>query len=311
MDRSGCSRRQGRLNVNDRRALSAWLERCTFPEAGLPLRCGVSGGADSLALLALAVTAGCEVTAVHVDHGQRKASEGEAERVRSYAASIGAAFESATVDVIPGPNLEARMRAARYDVLGPDSATGHTADDQAETMLINLMRGAGLTGLGAMQPGPRRPILSLRRTDTEAVCTALGWEPFADPSNTDPRFVRNRVRHELLPLLEDIADRDVVPLLVRSSSYARDAADLISRQADAIDPTDAKAIASASTPVASIAVQRWVRSETNDEHPIDSASIGRVLAVARGDSLAAEVSGGWRVSRSQQRLSVGRIGDDA
>lgn len=310
MDRSGCSSRQGRLSVDHRRALSAWLERCTFPEAGSPLRCGVSGGADSLALLALAVAAGCEVTAVHVDHGQRNGSDAEVERVRSYAGSIGAAFEAATVDVAAGPNLEARMRAARYEVLGPDSATGHTADDQAETVLINLMRGAGLTGLGAMQPGPRRPILSLRRADTEAVCSTIGWDSFVDPSNSDLRFVRNRVRHELLPLLDDIADRDVVPLLVRSSTHARDAADLISRHADQIDPTDAKAVAAAPTPVSSIAIQRWVRSETNDEHPIDAASIGRVLAVARGDSLAAEVSGGWRVSRSQQRLSVGPTGGD-
>lgn len=268
----------------------------------------MSGGADSLALLALAVTAGCDVTAVHVDHGQRDGGAEEAELVRSYAASIGATFESASISVDSGPNLEARMRAARYGVLGPEGATGHTADDQAETLLINLMRGAGLVGLGAMQPGPRRPLLSLRRADTEAVCAELGWEPVVDPSNMDRRFVRNRVRHELLPLLKDIADRDVVPLLVRSSSHAREAAAVIARKAGELDPTNAKDIAAAPTPVASIAIQEWVRWETNDEYPIDSASIARVLDVARGDALAAEVTGGWRVSRSQQRLSLSPSG---
>jgi len=202
------------------------------------------------------------------------------------------------------------MRTARYGVLGPDAATGHTADDQAETLLINVMRGAGLVGLGAMQPGHRRPILSLRRADTEAICDVLGWQPFVDPSNTDERFQRNRVRFELLPLLADIADRDVVPLLVRSSAHARNGADLVANQADEIDVADAKALAAAPTLVASIAIQRWVRAETNDEYPIDAASVARVLEVAHGRALAAEVSGGWRVSRSQQRLSVSRARED-
>ena len=298
-------------------ALSAWLPACSFPSDSEPgrgfdelrydttvLRCGVSGGADSLALLALAAAAGCTVTAVHVDHGQRAGSSAEADLVQRCAEEVGAAFESATVDVEPGPNLEARMRAARYGVLGRNAATGHTADDQAETLLINLMRGAGLVGLGAMQPGHRRPILSLRRTDTEAVCAAMGWQPFTDPSNADPQFQRNRVRHELMPLLGDIADRDVVPLIVRSAAHARDAAALLAESADELDPTDAKALAAAPAPIASLAIQRWVRAETGDEHPIDAASIARVLDVANGTAKAAEVTGGWRVSRSQQRLSI-------
>lgn len=284
------------------RALAAWLPKCTFADG--PVRCGVSGGADSLAMMALAVASGSMVTAVHVDHGQRRGAVEEAEHVRACAESIGATFESASVDVDPGPNLEARMRSARYGVLGADAATGHTADDQAETLLINLIRGAGLVGLGAMQPGSRRPILALRRADTEAVCVELGWEPFTDPSNADPRFQRNRVRRELLPLLNDIADRDVVPLLVRSSAHARDAAGLVAEQAECLDPTDAKAVAAAPVVVASMAIQRWVRGQTGDEHPIDAASVARVLDVARGDVVAAEVTGGWRVARSAQRLSV-------
>jgi len=287
------------------RAVSAWLPHCTFPVG--ELRCGVSGGADSLALLALGVAAGCSVTAIHVDHGQRPGGSDEADRVRHYAESIGATFEAAQVEVEAGPNLEARMRAARYGVLGANAATGHTADDQAETLLINLMRGAGLVGMGAMQPGPRRPILALRRADTEAICGELGWDFLTDPSNLDPKFQRNRVRLELLPLLNDLASRDVVPLLVRSSAHARDAADVLAGHADALDPTDAKAVSGAAVPIASIAIQRWVRAETGDQHPIDAASIGRVLDVARGMSAAAEVTGGWRVGRSKQRLSISRI----
>lgn len=264
----------------------------------------MSGGADSLALIALGVAAGCRVTAVHVDHGQRPTGPQEATLVADACAEIGAAFESATVEVDPGSNLEARMRAARYKVLGPDAATGHTADDQAETMMINLLRGAGLRGLGAMTPGPRRPILSLRRSDTVEVCRRLDWMPFEDPSNEDPSFLRNRIRHEVMPLLKDVAGRDVVPLLVRSAEHARTASDELVRQARELDPTDARIVSAAPTPVAALALQMWVREVTGDEHPIDAAAIARALQVAAGEALAAEVSGGWRISRSQQRLSI-------
>ena len=87
------------------------LARCTFPEPGTPLVCGVSGGADSLALLVLAVAAGCAVTAVHVDHGLRPGSAAEADVVRAAAERYGAGFRSVAVGVVPGPNLEARPAA--------------------------------------------------------------------------------------------------------------------------------------------------------------------------------------------------------
>lgn len=285
-------------------SLANWLGRTTFPPPGSALRVGVSGGADSLALLALAVAAGCDVTAVHVDHGHRPGGAEEAALVEARSTSLGATFETAAVDVPSGPNLEARMRAARYAVLGPDAATGHTADDQAETVLINLLRGAGLVGLGAMTPGPRRPILALRRADTIEICERLGWQPFVDPTNSDRAFVRNRVRHEVVPLLADVADRDVVPLLVRTAAHAREAAAELRARAEGLDVTNAPALASASTPVAALALQAWIRAETGDDHPIDAASVERVLDVARGASIATEVVGGWRIRRSNQVLSV-------
>ena len=89
------------------------LVRCTFPPSGTTLVCGVSGGPDSLALLVLATAAGCAVTAVHVDHGLRPGSAGEAEVVAAAAARFGAAFRAVRVDVADGPNLEARAREAR------------------------------------------------------------------------------------------------------------------------------------------------------------------------------------------------------
>lgn len=284
--------------------LRPWIDRTTFDVGATELRLGVSGGADSLALLALASTLPQPVTVVHVDHGQRPTAASERDFVAEVCASLGAQFVVQAVSVDPGSNLEARLRAARYGVLGADAATGHTADDQAETVLINLLRGAGLRGLGAMRPGPRRPILALRRQDTDAICAEMGWKPLVDPSNDDRRFIRNRIRHELLPLLTDIAGRDVVPLLSRTADHARSGIDFIDDAAQSIDPTDARAVAAAPGAVAAAAIATWVRNSTASDHPIDTASIERIIAVASGDHVAAEVSGGWRVSRSGQRMAI-------
>ncbi|MEN9645693.1 MAG: tRNA lysidine(34) synthetase TilS [Actinomycetota bacterium] len=274
------------------------LVRCTFPPAGTEVTCAVSGGADSMALLALAVAAGCQVTAVHVDHGLRPGSYAEADVVRDAAERFGAEFRAVRIDVGEGPNLEARARAARYAALPADVLTGHTADDQAETVLVNLLRGAGASGLAAMRPGPRRPLLALRRSDTEGLCATLGLAVVHDPSNADPRHLRNRVRHELLPLLDELARRDLVPVLTRQADIARHEADLLDALSDALDPTDARALAAAPVALARRAVRRWLTGD----HPPDLATVERVLDVARGAALATDVGGGRRVSRHQQRL---------
>lgn len=194
--------------------------------------------------------------------------------------------------------MEARAREARYAVLPADVLTGHTADDQAETVLLNMLRGASLAGLGAMRPGPLRPLLALRRADTVELCTTMGLAVVHDPSNLDPRHLRNRVRHEVLPLLADLAGRDMVPLLCRQADLARDDHDLLDVLAAALDPTDARALAAAPVPLARRAVRRWL----TDGYPPDAAAVERVLAVARGETEAAEIATGRRVSRHQQRL---------
>jgi tRNA(Ile)-lysidine synthase len=277
------------------------LARCTFPPPGTDVTCAVSGGADSLALLVLAVAAGCRATAVHVDHGLRPGSADEADIVRSAAARLGAAFRAEQVDVAPGPNLEARARAARYAVLPPDVLTGHTADDQAETVLLNLVRGAGLDGLAGMRRASH-PILDLRWAETEAVCEAEGLTPFADPTNTDPVHRRNRVRAELVPLLDDIAARDVVPVLARQAALLRDEADVLDALAAALDPTDARTLVAAPPALARRAVRRWLTD--GREHPPDAATVERVLAVAHGVAKATDVGGGRRVLRTKNVLRL-------
>jgi len=277
--------------------------RCTFPPAGTDLVCGVSGGSDSLALLVLAVASGCRVTAVHVDHGLRPGSGQEADVVADAARRFGARFRAERVELDDGPNLEARARRARRGVLGPDAATGHTADDQAETVLANLLRGAGVHGLAAMRAGPRHPLLDLRRAETVALTEHLGLDPVADPSNDDPRHMRNRIRHELLPLCSAVARRDVVPVLARQAGALAGDADLLDAVASLVDPEDAPSLAAAPEAVARRSVRAWLLGD--GDHPPSLDAVERVLDVARLERRAAELPGGRRVARSRGRLSLG------
>ena len=257
-----------------------------------------------MALLALATEARCEVTAIHVDHGLRPGSATEADLVAAAAARFGAAFESRRAIVGPGSDLEARARAARYAVLPRDVLTGHTSDDQAETVLLNLLRGAGLDGLRGMNAA-NRPLLGLRRSETRALCTSLALEVVDDPTNVDPSIRRNRVRHELVPLLEAIADRDIVPIVTRQASLLADEAAVLDAFAATLDPTDARVLAAAPPALARRAVRAWLRCSSDlERHPPDAATVERVLAVARGETKGTDVGSGRRVTRTRGRLRL-------
>lgn len=272
--------------------------------------CAVSGGADSLALMVLAVEAGLEVTAVHVDHGLRPGSEREAAVVANAAHRFGAAFRSVTAAVAPGPNLEARARAVRLAALPTGVLTGHTADDQAETILLNLMRGAGLEGLSGMARGSNHPLLALRRHETAQLCASLGLDPVQDPSNVDPRFRRNRVRHELLPLLCEVAGRDVVPVLSRQAEVVAEVATLLDDLTADVDAADTAQLRALPDALCRVALRRWFREETASPYPPDAAAMRRLLRVARIEARAADVVGGWRVERTAGRLRLMRARDD-
>lgn len=280
------------------------LARCTFPAPGTEVSCAVSGGPDSMALLVLAAARGLSVTAVHVDHSIRPGSAGDAALIAPVAAVVGATLVTHTVTVEPGPNLEARARAARYAVLPDGTMTGHTADDQAETVLINLLRGSGAAGLAAMGPGPRRPILALRREETHALCRGLGIATVTDETNDDPAHQRNRVRHELIPLLASVSRRDPVPVLVRTADVLRDDDALLDELASHIDVTDAVALAAAPLPLARRAVRMWLA----DPYPPDLATVDRVLEVARGRVPGCDIGGNRQIRRSKQRMSIVNLG---
>ena len=278
--------------------LDPFLKLCLFPRSG-PLHCAVSGGADSAALLILASLTGAKVVAHHVDHGLRPNGKDESNHVEKLASQVGADFRSVILSLEDGPNLEARAREARFASLPEDVLTGHTADDQAETILLHLLRGGGPDALAGMRDH-QHPIIRLRRADTESVCQIFQWRPIEDPSNDDPRFRRNRIRHEILPLLNDVAQRDVVPLLVRAGQIAEKDADLLDQLAGEIDVTDAAALAAAPLALSRRAIRAWLR----EGHPPDLASVERVLEVARGESLGTEITGGRSVRRTDGKLRL-------
>ena len=187
------------------------------------MACAFSGGPDSTALVALAVRHGLDAVAHHVDHRLRPESSAEADIAEQIAATLGVPFVRHTVE------RRARARTSRRAPAPPAASalpagalTGHTADDQAETVLLRLLRGSGGDGLSGIEPGPLHPILALRRSETEAVCAELGIVPVRDASNASPAMWRNRVRHELLPLANEIAGRDLTPILARTAGLLRD-----------------------------------------------------------------------------------------
>lgn len=224
---------------------------------GQPVVVAVSGGPDSLCLLDVLRRLGHRLVVAHLDHGLRPDSEEDAAFVAELAAAWGleAVVERIPVEAQKGESLEAAARRVRYTFLSRVAqehglsaiATGHTADDQVETLLLHLVRGSGLTGLRGMLPRTPlhevvptaaareqwlvRPLLEVWREETEAHCRSLGLTPRRDPSNEDLSLQRNRIRRELLPLLEGY-NPSVRRALLRLSSVAREVAAYLEAEAE-------------------------------------------------------------------------------
>ena len=312
--------------------MSAECLPADFEGLRAPVVVACSGGADSIGLLVLASDAGLAPVAVHVDHGLRPDSADDARVVATAADALGVPWQSVRVELAPGGNLEARARTERYRVLqdareqlGASAIlVAHTADDQAETVVLNLLRGsasAGLAGMADRRGFIARPVLRVRRAALRTVASTRGLPVVDDPTNADTRWRRAWIRHEVLPMLEHGAQRDLVPVLARQADVFRSESDFLDELGDellahAVADVTAKgpnvenpsvggpgvhALRAAPVVVTRRALRRWLGGP-----PPSADEVERVLAIVRGDRVACELAGGRRVSRVGGRLQLER-----
>ncbi|MCL2002528.1 MAG: tRNA lysidine(34) synthetase TilS [Oscillospiraceae bacterium] len=224
----------------------------------------VSGGADSTAMLHMLAAAGGKVVAAHYNHGLREAADGDESFVQALCGQWGVPFVSERGAVPSGAGVEARARELRYDFLervragrGLDwIATAHTADDNAETAIMNLTRGAGLSGLCGI-PYRRgrilRPILSLSREDVLGYLAERDIPYRKDESNDDTAYRRNYIRHEVIPALKRVNPSLTDAVTRLTASLREDEAyltELAQAELDAHTPYPAKRLTGLPKPVA-------------------------------------------------------------
>lgn len=239
-------------------AVARVLERATATSRehemflpGQTVLVSVSGGADSVCLLESLVRLRrlfkIRLEVFHFDHGLRPDSAKDAVYVRRLAERHKLPFHLRAAESKPakGESIESWARDQRRigsaqvarDVGAERIAVGHTMDDQAETILLALVRGWGLSGLAGIRPVLGRdvqPLLDVRRIEVEACCRALGLRPRQDATNRDTRYLRNALRHRVIPELERATGRELTPTFARTAALLQADGDLLSRQADEI-----------------------------------------------------------------------------
>ena len=273
---------------------------------------GLSGGADSLALLAALVAEGHDVLALCVDHGLQDGSRAQAERAAKQARKLGARARVLNVEAgaTGQKSMEAAARVARYRALaaacadeGLEVAVAHTADDQAETLLLGALRGrvAGMSERSEVE-GARvvRPLLHVRRADTEGACAELGLSAWQDPQNADTHFRRVALRREVIPQLSRIIGGDAVPALAQAASDAA----LDDAALRTPPTTDCADLAAMAEPRRRRAIAAWLVSEGVEVTRRAVGDVGKLCTHWHGQGPVAVRS----ARQVGQRLEVARIG---
>lgn len=290
---------------------------------GAPLLVLLSGGADSVCLLDVAVTLGADAAALHVNHGLRPDAGADEALCRDLCERLGVplAVERLELGAGVGPgNVQGEARDARYALAERhargDYAAAHTATDQAETVVYRLAVSQGRTALLGMQPRRGRlvrPLLETTRAETRARCRARGLPFVDDPSNADPRFARARVRHEVMPVLADLnpaAERGIS----ETSRLLRDEAEVLELAVDqALDELGRRAVrlaALAERPpgLVRLVLRRLAEEAAQGAHSLTRSDADAVLALAqRGGSAGLDLGGGLRavVEYGTLRFTVG------
>jgi tRNA(Ile)-lysidine synthase len=336
-----------RLNQFPRMLLAEW-RKLKLPTSGETIVIAVSGGADSTALL-LAIEELKNhnklynaICVAHLDHRLRKSSTQDARWVADLSAKLG--FRSvigrskvAEEARAASENLEQAAREARYAFLGRTAKrvsanyvlTAHTMDDQAETVLLRLMRGsagAGLGGMEALRPLAKngsiklvRPILWARRTDTEDYCRLRKTEFLSDEMNDDLNFARVKVRKQLLPLMQSFNNR-VVEAISRTAAQLREDGAVLFNDSDALlqqatvssegrgDGTkppalDVQVLASAAPALRRRALRQWLADARGNTRRLEMVHLLAVEKLLEGSGgRVAELPSGGRVRRKRDRL---------
>ena len=294
----------------------AAIRRYDMVKEGDTIICAVSGGADSMALLwgmyLLQAKLGIRLEAAHFDHNLRgEESREDAEFVRKFCEFHDIPLHMAQGNVVAGKKgLEAAARDARYAYLrslNGTIATAHTADDNAETVLMHLLRGSGLRGLGGVTPrseGLIRPMLDVTRQQVEAFLNENYIRHVEDSSNGGDAFLRNRLRHHVMPLLRS-ENPSIATGLSAAAQRLREDAALLDSLAARLDPTDVPALREAPGPLRRRALEGLLKQ---NGFPEPSAShIAQAEAVVFSDKPSARTAfGGLTLVRSYDRLSVQR-----
>lgn len=293
----------------------------------------VSGGADSVCLLETLVRVRrlfrIELAVFHFDHELRPGSAADAAYVarRASALSLPLQVRRPLSRPAPGDSVERWAREERHragaavaaEIGAQRSALGHTMDDRAETVLLALVRGWGLEGLTGMEPVAGnlvRPLLDVRRDETQACCRSLRLRPRTDPSNADLSLLRNALRHRALPALAEATGRDVVPTIARTAELLRADADLLDELAAGLGagiverPSTngvaflASGLGDLARPVASRVVRRGF---ADAGVPWTASAIDGVLDLAAGRvGRRIELAEGWVARRDRTRVVLER-----
>ena len=340
--------RTPRLNQFPRLLLVEW-RKLRLPMSDETVIVAVSGGADSTALLLAldelknAGKLGIKLCVAHLDHRIRETSAQDAAWVKELAAKLGYECVVGRSKVeetarAKADNLEQAAREARYRFLERTAKrksskyilTGHTMDDQAETVLLRLMRGSAGAGLGGMEQlrpmGKNsaiqlvRPLMWARRSDTENYCRVRKTLFLTDEMNTDQKFARVKVRQQLLPLMQSFNNK-IVEALSRTASQLREDSAVLLNDSDALlrraavldhgdeDGTqtpilDVKVLAAAPAALRRRALRQWISEARGNSRRLEMVHLLAVEKLLEGNAggRVVELPGGTRVRRKRNRL---------
>ena len=297
-----------------RRAVRHCWQTSHGGDTGGPVVIGLSGGPDSLALVAAALTEGVPVLAVVVNHNLQEGSAQVAGEAAVQARALGASTRivHVDVDVERGGSVEAAARQARYAALFEVAAeaagdraevwVAHTADDQAETLLLGALRG-NPSGMLQRSGNLVRPFLYLRRADTVGACTELHLHPWHDPMNADPAFRRVAMRTEIIPALSELLGGDAVPALARTADRIAQSNEVIRELASASTEMDCEELAGLPAVVRRFRIHAWLVEKHVHPNGAQLDAIERLVTHWRGQ-VGVELAGSQAVKREAGRLVV-------